>query len=152
MTEQSISTAKGKQCCVHEDPYARGEWSDKCTKPNALSITANVRAHMSASTVMPAIVSASTSQPITTYTHASTSIVVPALLPVPTSQPITTHAHISTVMPTLLPALTSQPITAKAHACTHAPVELGQSYGLGCHGYCTGLPRALLYRYIPRSG
>ena len=31
-------------------------------------------------------------------------------------------------------------------------VEPGWSYGLGCHGYCMGLPCALLYGYIPRSG
>ena len=116
MTEQSISATKGKQCCVHEDPYARGEWSDKCAKPNTLSTTANVHAHVSASTVVPAIVPASTSQPITTYAHASTSIVVPALSSMPTSQPITTHTHTSTVVPALLPAPTSQSITAKAHA------------------------------------
>ena len=99
VTEQSISAAKGKRCRVHEDPYAGGERSGKCVKPDVLSAAANARARTSASTIVPAVVPASASQPITTRAHASTSTAVPALLPAPASQPITTRAHASTAVP-----------------------------------------------------
>ena len=43
--EQSISVAKGKHHHIHNDPYAGGERSGKCIKPDVLSATANVHVH-----------------------------------------------------------------------------------------------------------
>ena len=46
LTECSVGAVKGKHKRLHEDPYAGGERSGKCAKPDAWSQAANARMHM----------------------------------------------------------------------------------------------------------
>jgi len=48
-----IGPVKGKHACKYTDPYAGGERSGKHAKPNALSTTANERAHVPVPTPPP---------------------------------------------------------------------------------------------------
>ena len=68
-TEQSISLTKGKCLHIHNDPYAGGERSDKCAKPDVLSATAN--AHACVPTSAP--ISATPAPPSATVPPSSTA-------------------------------------------------------------------------------
>jgi hypothetical protein len=46
LMDRSIGVAKGKRRRVYSDPYAGGERSGKCAKPDALSAAANTRARI----------------------------------------------------------------------------------------------------------
>ena len=88
--EWSIGTTKGKCCHIHNDPYAGGERSGKCTKPDVLSAAAcaHACAHVPITIVPP-----SATAPLSAHTAS--------IVPPPSTVPPSTTTPCFVFMPAL---------------------------------------------------
>jgi len=120
-----IGPVKGKHTCKYTDPYAGGKRSGKHAKPDALSTTANERAHVPMPTPPPpfaGVLSPACASPSTalSFTHANPSMAGPVAYLPSGAAPGLAFLPYSAALPGYMFAPSSAAIPWFAHAGTPA--------------------------------
>jgi len=148
--ERCIGAAKGKCACKYTDLYAGGERLGKHAKPDAVSATANERAHAA----MPAVPMYAPPHacPVLAPAHASPSAAVAG-----SAACYSTHGNPSAVVPfaflppSTVPGLTFTPLSATLPGHVFASPSAAAAGSTVCYSTRGSPSTAVLFAFLPLS-